>query len=177
MLNTFATLLLVSTSLAPILGAVAVNEFARHEPWAASGWVLAALVLIFLCWFMLRYAAKNAQVQPFHIKEFERSDQEVLAFLLAYLLPFISNDNLTFTGSWLTGGYILLVIFLVVAHAGALHFNPVMGLFGFHFYAVKNGDGVSHVLISKIELRRPSRDIEAVRLTNHVYLQVGGSDA
>jgi hypothetical protein len=33
-----------------------------------------------------------------------------------------------------------------------------MGLLGYHFYAVKNGEGVSHLPISKDELRRPGRD-------------------
>ncbi|ANX04292.1 hypothetical protein [Immundisolibacter cernigliae] len=178
MLNTFAKFLLVSTSLAPVLGAVAVNQLAHQEHWTRWGaWLAVAALLVFLCWAMLRYAAKNAQKHLFHIKEFERNDQEVLAFLLAYLLPFVSAENMDFTDEWLTGAYILGVIFLVIAHAGAFHFNPVMGLLGYHFYAVKNGDGVSHLLISKDELRRPGKDVQTVRLAHNIYLQAGGIDA
>lgn len=178
MLNTFAKFLLVATSLAPILGAVAVNQLARDEPWTQwVCWLAAALLLVILCWAMLRYTAGNAQKHLFHIKEFERNDQEVLAFLLAYLLPFVSAENMAFTGEWLTGAYILGIIFLVIAHAGAFHFNPVMGLLGYHFYAVKNGDGVSNLLISKNELRRPGRDLQTVRLAHHIYLQTGVPDA
>jgi len=178
MLNSFARFLLVSTSLAPILGAVAVNQIARDEPWSRWFWWLAAAVLLVaLCWLMLRFAAGNAQTHAFRIKEFERNDQEVLAFLLAYLLPFVSADNMSFTGEWLTGAYILGIIFLVIAHAGALHFNPVMGLLGYHFYAVRNGDGVSQLLISKTELRRPGGEVETVRLAHHIYLHTGGTDA
>lgn len=171
MLNTLAKFLLVSTSLAPVLGAVAVNQIARQEPltrWV--GWLAVAILLVLLCWAMLHYAAGNAQKHLFHIKEFERNDQEVLAFLLAYLLPFVSAENMAFTGDWLTGAYIILVIFLVVAHAGAFHFNPVMGLLRYHFYAVKNGDGVSHLLISRAELRRPGSDVQTVRLGHGIYL-------
>ena len=178
MLNTFAKFLLVSTSLAPVLGAVAVNQFARHEHWTRwAGWLAAALLLVVLCWTMMRYAAKNAQRHGFHIKEFERNDQEVLAFLLAYLLPFVSAENMAFTGDWLTGAYILGIIFLVIAHAGAFHFNPVMGLLGYHFYAVKNRDGVSHLLISKDELRRTGKDVQTVRLAHGIYLHTGVADA
>ncbi|MEY6431180.1 hypothetical protein ABC977_02025 [Thioalkalicoccus limnaeus] len=79
-------------------------------------------------------------------------------------------------GDWLTGAYVLAIIFLVIAHAGAFHFNPVMGLLGYHFYAVKNGDGVSHLLISRIELRRPGRDVTTVRLAHGIYLHTGGTD-
>ncbi|MEQ8484962.1 MAG: hypothetical protein RIB46_11415 [Pseudomonadales bacterium] len=178
MLNTFARFLLVSTSLSPLLGAVAVNQFARGEPamrWGA--WLAVALLLVFLCWALLRYAAKNAQQHQFHIKEFERNDKEVLAFLVTYLLPFLSTEKMGFAGDWLTGAYVLAIIFLVIAHAGAFHFNPVMGLLGYHFYAVKNGDGVSHLLISKDELKRLNRDVETVRLAHGIYLHTGGADA
>lgn len=178
MLNTFARFLLVSTSLSPLLGAVAVNQIARAEPatrWGA--WLTVAILLVFLCWALLRYAAKNAQQHQFHIKEFERNDKEVLAFLVTYLLPFLSTEKMGFTGDWLTGTYVLAIIFLVIAHAGAFQFNPVMGLLGYHFYTVKNGEGVSHLLISKDELRRPGRDVGTVRLAHGIYLHTGGADA
>ncbi len=178
MLNTFAKFLLMATSLSPVLGAVAVNQFARHEPWMRWGpWLAAALLLVFVCWAPLRYVASNGQRHLFHIKEFERNDTEVLAFLLAYLLPFVSSKDMAFTGEWLTGAYIFGIIFLVFAHAGAFHFNPVMGLLGYHFYSVKNGDGVSHLLISKAELWRPGKDVQTVRIAHGIYLHTRGSDA
>lgn len=178
MLNTFAKVLLVSTSLSPVLGAVAVNQYSRGEPvtrWGA--WLAVALLLVFLCWALLSYAAKNAQKHTLHIKEFQRDNKEVLAFLVAYLLPFLSGDKLGFTGDWLTGAYVLGLIFLVVAHAGALHFNPVMGLLGYHFYTVKDGDGVSHLVISRVELRRPGKDVVTVQLAQNIYLHTGDGDA
>jgi MFS family permease len=178
MLNTLARFLLVSTSMSPLLGAVAVNQFGRGEPAARWGaWLAVAILLVFLCWALLRYADKNAQQHQFHIKEFERNDKEVLAFLVTYLLPFLSTEKMGFAGDWLTGAYVLAIIFLVIAHAGAFHFNPVMGLLGYHFYAVKNGDGVSHLLISREELRRPGRDVKTVRLAYGIYLHTGNPDA
>lgn len=178
MLNTLAKLLLMSTSLAPVLGAVAVNQIAQYKHWTHwGGWLGVALILVSLCWAMLRYAAKNSQKHDIHIKEFERNDKEVLAFLLAYLLPFVGAQNMSFSGEPLTGAYILALIILVFTHAGAFHFNPVMGLLGYHFYSVKNGDGVSNLLISRAELRRTGKDVQAVRLARGIYLYIGGADA
>src|SRR6185437_12080657 len=129
MLNAFAKFLLMGTSLAPVLGAVAVNLIAHGERWQSwVGWLSSALLLVVLCWLLLRYSANNGQEQLFHIKEFERNDKEVLAFLLAYLLPFVSSKDIAFTGEWLTDAYIFGIILLVFTHAGAFHFNPVMGL-------------------------------------------------
>ncbi len=177
MLNKFAKLLLVATSLSPVLGAVAVNQYALDKPpgeWLP--WLVAGLLLVAICWLLLRYAAKNGQKHKFKIGQFENNDKEVLSFLLAYLLPFISSENMAFEGRWMTGAYILAIIFLVVAHSGALHFNPVMGLLGYHFYGVKNGDGVSQLLISKYELRRTGIEVDTVRLGYNIYLHVGGGE-
>ena len=178
MLNTFAKFLLVSTSLSPLLGAVAVNQLARGEPASSYGlWLATAVLLVALCWALLRYVSKNAQKQVYRIKEFERDDKEVLAFLVTYLLPFLSSDKMGFSGDWLTGTYVLLIIFLVITHAGAFHFNPVMGLLGYHFYSVKNEDGVSHLLISRAELRRPGQELQTVRLAHNIYLQTEAANA
>lgn len=174
MLNALARFLLVSTALAPVLGAIAVNQIARGDPWLHWGsWLVVALLLVFLCWAMLRYAARNAQTQVFRVKAFERADKEVLVFLLAYLLPFISEPSVMIGGSWLVGAYVLGIIFLVIAHAGAFHFNPVMGLLGYHFYAVKNDEGVSQLLISGDELRKPGIRLRTVHLARGIYLDTG----
>jgi hypothetical protein len=178
MLNRLAKFLLVSTSLSPLLGAVAVNQFARGEPASRYGWWLgAAILLILLCWALLRYTSMNAQQHLYQIKEFERNDKEVLAFLVTYLLPFLSTEKMGFAGDWLTGTYVLLIIFLVIAHAGAFHFNPVMGLLGYHFYAVKNAEGVSHLLISRAELHRPGQELQTVRLAPTIYLHKEAANA
>lgn len=178
MLNRFAKFLLVSTSLSPLLGAVAVNQFSRGEPAMRWGvWLTVGLLLVFLCWALLHYAAKNAQQHDFRIKEFERNDKEVLAFLVTYLLPFLSTEKMGFAGDWLTGAYVLLIIFLIIAHAGAFHFNPVMGLLGYHFYSVKSAEGISQLLISKAELHQPGEDVPTVRLGQNIYLHTGGEDA
>ncbi len=178
MLNTFAKFLLVATSLSPLLGAVAVNQFSRGEPPIQWGsWLAVAALLVFVCWALLRYTARNAQRHEFQIKEFEQDDKEVLAFLVTYLLPFLSNDKMGFAGDWLTGAYVLGIIFLVIAHAGAFHFNPVMGLLGYHFYAVKDDGGASNLLISRKELMRTGLALPTVRLARNIYLHVGGDDA
>lgn len=178
MLNGFAKFMLVATSLSPLLGAVAVNQLALGKP--VSGWLpwlAVGFLLVFVCWALLRHLAASAQSQLLRLAEFERNDQEVLAFLVTYLLPFISAKDIAFPGQWLTGAYILAVIFLVIAHAGAFHFNPVMGLLGYHFYGIKNGDGVSLLLISKAELHKPGVEVRTVRLAPTIYLHTGGEGA
>ena len=177
MLNIVAKCLLVSTSLSPVLGAVAINQFERGEPWTCWIWWLAvAFLLVILCWLLLKYMAKNGQKHLFDIGEFERKDQELLAFLFIYLLPFIRSENATFASQSLTSAYILMIIIIAIAHAGAFHINPVMRLFGYRFYAVKNRHGVPNLLISKRDLRRPGKELQTVQLAWDVYLHTGDTN-
>ncbi len=67
MLNLSAKCLLVLTSLSPVLGAVAINQFAYDKLWTSWGeWFVGALLLVILCWTLLRYAQKNAQKHLFY---------------------------------------------------------------------------------------------------------------
>ena len=178
MLNSIAKCLLVSTSLSPVLGAMAVSQCASGKAWTTwIWWLVGTLFLLFLCRAMLRYAEKNIQKNTLVIQAFERKDQEALTFLFIYLLPFLRPSGSTFASEWLTTGYILVIIILAIAHVGAFHFNPAMRLFGYRFYAVKTKHGVHNLLISKKNLRRPGQEVETVGLDWNVYLHTGDSDA
>ena len=172
MLNRVAKLLLVSTSLAPVLGAVAVNQYARGEPWTAwVGWLGTGIGCVVVCWLMLLLVARHGERQPMQVAEVESADKEMLAFLLTYLLPFIASDKLGFSGEWMTGAYILLIIFLAVGHGDAYHFNPVLGLLGYHFYSVKTAGGMPFLLITRRVLRRPDEHLTVVQITESIYLE------
>lgn len=177
MLTKFAKTLLVASSLSPILGAVAINKIGKLDH-VGKGmelgwlwWLVAGILLVLICWGLLDNLGKTGEKYTINIAEFESTDKEMVAFLIAYLLPFIASENLEFTGQWLTGIYILVVIFLTVMHAGMVHFNPVMGLFGYHFYSYKNENGTPQVLISREETMKVGKVDGVVRLATNIYLQ------
>ena len=178
MLNILAKSLLAATSLAPVLGAMAVNQFERREPWPT--WVfplVVALALMALCNALLRYAKTNAETCVISIESFERRDQEVLTFLFIYLLPFLRSQPSTFFSDWLTSLYILGIIILTIAHVGAFHFNPAMRALGYRFFAGQTNDKVSVLLISKTNLLRPPGEVKTVRIAPNIHLHTGSEDA
>lgn len=180
MLNILAKGLLVSTSLSPVLGAVAVSQIQRGESWKSwIWWVVAAFLLVIVCWLLLKSATKDKRFQrdTLYIKEFERKDHEILTFLFIYLLPFLRSKQSIFASEWLMGVYVLLIIIIAIAQTGAFHFNPVMRLlFHYRFYAVKDRHGTSILLISKTDLRRPGKEIQVVKLDWNVHLDIGGQN-
>ncbi|RWT04598.1 hypothetical protein [Aeromonas caviae] len=53
------------------------------------------------------------------------------------------------------------------------HFNPLLGLMGWHFYKVSTPEGVTYVLVTKKELRRAQEGLTVVQLTEYIVLDIG----
>ena len=177
-MNKCAKILLASTSLCPVLFIVGVNQFERCKS-VKSGvpWLVTALVLIILCWWLLRHFSKKAGKHLLHICEFERKDHEMLAFLFIYILPFIRSGAAMFASEWITSVCLLIILSFAITHARAFHFNPIMGFFGYRFYSIKDSQGVSKLLISKENIQRVDKKVKIVQLTSDVYLQTEGKNA
>ncbi|MDE0442001.1 MAG: hypothetical protein OXL38_07770 [Gammaproteobacteria bacterium] len=93
MLHTPAKLLLIATSLSPVLLVVAVVEMERTCSYAlAASLASTAAVLSLLCHCILS-AAKRTQTHRIEVSKVERRDHEVLAYLFVYLLPFVRGSS------------------------------------------------------------------------------------
>lgn len=173
MLNTFAKLLLVATSLSPMLGAIAVNQYAKGGDWTDwVPWLAPAVLLFIICALILHFATSVAQVHPQQITKVERTDKEVLGFLLAYLLPVVSAKESAFQVHWQTVAYAFVILLLVFTHANALHFNPLLGLLGYHFYTIEDSDGRPILLISRQPFHLKGQTVQVVSLSPSICLHV-----
>lgn len=169
-MNKLGKLVLMLTSLAPILGAFAVNSFA-HMDWAMGGVCLGGgVLLVLVCWLVLRRCRKILPEEPMTTQKVKTADKEVLAFLLVYLLPLFTKD-LIFTGNWFTPVYILAIIAFCVYHSNSYTFNPLLSMAGYHFYEVENNNGMTYLLISKKTIHRHDNALRVKRLADYIYLE------
>jgi hypothetical protein len=61
MLSQFAKGLLVATSMAPILGAIAVNQITQGQPYSNwAPWLAVAILLGLICWLVLLLVTRSA---------------------------------------------------------------------------------------------------------------------
>ncbi len=170
MLSKFAKMMLVATSLAPVLGAFGMLSYSiGHSIWVVGSWFLGALMLILLCWYILRFAETKGEKEILAFRSFKSVDREVLTFLLIYLLPLLARDSLPNINVPVVI-YVFVVIAWVVYHSNAFFFNPLLSMLGYHFYAVETCDGVGHVLIARKTIRVPSATLEVIQLFDHTYL-------
>lgn len=178
-MNFLAKMLLVCTSLSPVLWVMGVQQYEQGVAWLCwVPWILVGALLVVICGALLKCMSKKATPHQFYIGEFERRDQEMLTYLFIYLLPFLRSVSPTFSSGWLTSGLVLAIIIIAIAQTGAFHFNPAMRLFlGYRFYSVRSSHGVSYLLISKRDLSRPGQEIQTVSLSQGVRLHIGDTNA
>lgn len=172
MLNWLAKLLLTSTAIAPVLITYAWVAYQANETWQAAFLLAACLLLIVICILMLRYSKKHLERVKFSATTVEAADRENMGFLLLYLLPLFTAQ---FTAlNWQVWVPAIITFAAVVATGYSYHFNPLLGLMGWHFYKVSTKEGVTYVLVTKRQLRNATETIEVGQLTEYIVIDVGG---
>src|SRR5690606_25378988 len=136
------------------------------------GFLLAVcLLLVVICILMLTYAKKHLERLKFSATTVEAADRENTGFLLLYLLPLFTAQFAAL--NWQLWVPAIAIFAAVVATGYSYHFNPLLGLMGWHFYKVGTKEGVTYVLITKRQLRSATETIEVGQLTEYIVLDVG----
>ncbi len=171
MLNWFAKLQLTSTAIAPVLLTYAWVAYRTCAYRQALVLILTCTALVTVCLIMLSGCKKNLERVPFSMISAEAADRENIGFLLLYLLPlFTSSFSALNWQVWIPA----IAIFAAVVGTGyGYHFNPLLGLMGWHFYKVGTKEGVTYVLITKKHLRNTTETIEVGQLTEYIVLDLG----
>lgn len=172
MLSWLAKLMLTSTAIAPVGFTYAWVAFSQHQNKAAWLIIAACLVLVIACVRLIQYAQSNLEVTPFSISSIEAADREHSAFLLLYLLPLFTDQFNTL--NWVLWIPTILIFALMTATGYNYHFNPLIGLLGWHFYKVDSSEGVTYILITKKQLRSAKDKIKVGQLTEYILLDIEG---
>lgn len=164
-MNKLAKILLVATSLSPILitywfveqSANFNNDLTIFENLICNykigvSYLTISVVLLLICVFILNLSKKKLELQSVKIEEIKTADKESLAFILVYLLPLAHSSNESFSLPVLI--FVGCLFFFIVLNSNTYHFNPVLSFFGYHFYEVKIEGGMNYILISKKNIRR-----------------------
>lgn len=171
MLNILARLLLTGTALAPVALTYAWVAYFQGQERIALGLLVGAVVLFFLCLLLLNQSKNNLPASMFKASSVEAADHENTAFLLLYVMPlFTSKFDTLDWHFWVP----TIIIFAIITATGYnYHFNPLLGLLGWHFYKVESTEGVTFVLITRKHLRTAATEIKVGQLTEYLLLDLG----
>lgn len=170
-LNRFATLLLVATSFAPVLFTLAFVATRRSEWITAACYVLAASLLCGLCLMVLKEVANRVPSVAFPVTSVKSADKEIIGFVLSYLLPLVNTSNVLRVDPVVLW-FVLTLLGIVAWSTNSYHFNPLLGIFRYHFYEVSTPQSVGFVLISRRDIHSADEIQFAIRLSQYVVLEV-----
>lgn len=183
MLNKAAKLSLVSTSLAPICLTLWFVEISKvwntAQPFKnnlLNNWqvgidyLIAALAMSLLCFVLVWLSGRELEPLPVKIKSVKTVDGEIVGFLLVYLLPLINQGENQV--SLIVLVFIAIIFFIIVYNSHAYHFNPMLGLFGYHFYEVCIEGDITYVLITRQNITDCKSITNVVQLTEYMIKDV-----
>jgi len=182
MLNKAAKLTLVATSLAPICLTLWFVKFSKAwdskltfiqnliANWQVGwGFLVATVSMSLLCFLLVWLSGRNLEKLPVKIKAIKTVDKEIVGFLLVYLLPLMNQTNNTISLSVLA--FIAVIFFFIVQNSHAYHFNPLLGVFGYHFYEVTIEGDITYVLITRQNIADCKSISQVVQLTEYMILE------
>lgn len=168
MLSRLARVLMVLTSLAPMLLVYGVTLLPSARAWPYMG---AALLTAAACFGLLRYVEASGERELLQIDRTEMQDKEVLAFIVSYLLPLIRPSSVNLAGFAVFGALVIIVLY----QSEVLNVNPLLGLMGYQFHKAISRSGASYLIISPRRVSTLKGDLVAIRITDHVWLKVDGA--
>ena len=127
------------------------------------------VALVLTCVGLLGMSRKFLPVKTFKTKRAEPKDNEIFSFLLIYLLPLVTRDLATY--NWWAWGLVAALFCLMVAMSYGFHFNPLLALFGYHFYSISEEGGMPHVLITKRRIYRTGEVLQTRQIADFALIE------
>lgn len=166
--------MLMFTSIAPVGVTYAWVAYQENYRWTATLLLVGCVLLAFICIRLLRFGQEKLPKTDFKVTTIEPSDSENIAFMLLYLLPLFESN---FAGlNWQVWVPAIVIFAAVIGSGYGYHFNPMLGLLGWHFYKVGTEEGVTYLLISRNEFRTARHPITVGRLTEYIVLDMGNDN-
>jgi hypothetical protein len=162
----------IATALAPICLSLSYVTAQRSAFWPWGALLIGVGVLLALSVHGILHLAKTQlEVSPLNITKAKSADKDVIGFFVAYVLPmfFAKAINIEPLGLALFVGLLAFVIW----GTHSIQVNPLLGVFGYHFYEVDTQAGISFLLITKRKIVNVKSVKSVVQLTEYLILDRG----
>lgn len=170
MLNSLGRLIFTSTAIAPVGFTYAWAARSSDREAAILAATIAAILCIFAGLFLIlaKQTFERVALQP---RSVEAADRENVAFLLLYVSPLFTSSFSQI--NWSVVAPTLFVFAAVTATGYSYHFNPILGLMGWHAYRISDRAGVTYIVFTRRQMRSTLDELMVVQLTEYVLLDVG----
>ena len=167
-MNILGSTILTGMSIVPVLFVYAIMGLLEGCYLVALIIGLVGFLAFALGMLLLRYAKVRLEKHDFDFTSAEVADRESIGLLVLYVLPLL---RVPFPDIGITILIPTAVIFMALVLTGhSYHFNPLLNLFGWHFYKMGTPEGVTYILITKKTITDATKGVTTTRLTTHTLL-------
>ena len=168
-LNFPARFLFTTTAFAPVSLVYAIVWYIHESYIGMYVCIVFGILLGVSAFGIAKYAVRKLPPLRYTATQVEAADSEIIGFIIVYLLPLMTDEYSTENWwAWLT---IAVVLCWLVAACYGYHFNPVMTLFGWHFFKTTDHHGRTSVLITKNKLYEPNAPLLVGKIAEYVLIE------
>lgn len=151
--------ILFLSGYAPLFLIFSIEFYPHYHWWALIPLAIGVVALIWLLLF-LRWV-RNGAARPLVLRSVERKDAEVIAYIFAYVFPFLGlkPDDVTH-GIGL--GIFFFVLMVLSVSSNMVHINPALNLLGYHVYQITDGEGLAHTIVTRRNRINPGTTLNVV---------------
>lgn len=168
MLSRFAHLLLVATSLSPVLLIFGVAKLGSDRVLGAVC-VACALLLALVCHSVLWVASRRGELERVHVVRTKSLDKDAVLFVVTYALPLLVPEQRL--GSYWALAVFVALVFVVLYSLQVAHVNPLLAMFGYHFFEISPASGETAMLVTRANPIGTTTRV--VKLSPHIWLDLG----
>ena len=162
-------ILLFLSSYAPLFGILAFKAY-PDSMWLVYGLTAVAIISpVVLLLYVTQWLPSKAEI-TITATEVTPMDGEAVSYFVFYLFPFLDVSLDSFAKA--APMVILLVVMLIIyVNSNMMYVNPMLNLFGFHFFEVENEDGKVYGIIARDHYIRPGSSFLIHPTKNYVALK------
>ena len=163
-------ILLALTSFAPVVLALAISYGMSESNYGVSAILLIfSIALVGVCYLLVkRGSSEKKKLHRIQVKEFSRKNQGLVVFISVWMIPFLRS---TFNADWATYIYVFIVVLLCIVDVGAYHFNPILRLFRYHCYTIRDQNDFECLLIAKHKLTARNVFMDVNEISDDVLIE------
>jgi hypothetical protein len=170
MLGRLIRVLLALTAIAPLSISFAYIYAAKEHNYQYA--IIATLFCVLLgaaSHWIIENSRSRLERIPIVIQKAKSADKEVIGFFVAYALPLVfRGQSAPELDAWLMAGGMLL---FVLWSTHSMQVNPVLGMFGFHFYEVETKDGITYLMITRRKISHVKSVTMVVQISEYGILE------
>jgi hypothetical protein len=160
--------ILFLSGYAPLFLIFSIQFYPHYHFWALVPLAIGLAAFLWLLLF-LRWVRKGA-TRSLIVRSVERKDAEVIAYIFAYVFPFLGL-KLDDVANAIGLGIFFVVLMVLNVSSNMIHINPALNLLRYHVYQVTDDTDDTHTVVTRRNRLNTGTELAVVVVGDNLFLE------